>query len=121
METGLIIKYGRLVPGREQQAIDLFAETTEWFAEQLKVGTITHVEPFFFATGELDVEAGFWIIKGERDKVWKMLEDDRYLWLTTKAQFVVDHLEVNFLTVAERIPEQVERATKLAAEFVSLH
>ncbi|SRR6266571_6363839 len=120
-EIGLYLKYGRLVPGRERQAIELFAETTEFFTEQLKTGVITHYEPFFFASGEFDAEAGFWIIKGDREKIWTMVENDIYLWLLTKAQFVVDHLQVEFLFVGDKIPEQVERATKLATEFVTIH
>jgi hypothetical protein len=78
MEIGLIVKYGKLVPGREEQAIALVAETTQWFEEQLKTGYITYFEPFFYASGDLEadagfwiIDAGFWIIKGERDKVWK--------------------------------------------------
>jgi len=117
METGLIVKFGKLVPGREQQAIELFAEAKEYFEEQSRKGVITYYEPYFYGSGDLEAQAGFWIIKGDRDHLWKMVEDERYRWLTAKAQFVVDHLEVDWLTVGVGIDEQVERGTKLAAEF----
>ncbi len=117
METGLIVKFGKLVPGREQRAIELFAEAKEYFEEQSRTGVITYYEPYFYGSGDLEAQAGFWIIKGDRDYLWKMVEDERFRWLTAKAQFVVDHLEVDWLTVGAGIDEQVERGTKLAAEF----
>jgi hypothetical protein len=49
------------------------------------------------------------------------VQDERYLWLFTKAQFLVEHLEVEWLVVGERIYQQVERTTKLAAEFATVH
>ena len=117
METGLIVKFGKLVPGREQRAIELFAEAKEYFEEQSRKGVITYYEPYFYGSGDLEAQAGFSIIKGDRDHLWKMVEDERFRWLTAKAQFVVDHLEVDWLTVGAGIDEQVERGTKLAAEF----
>ncbi len=121
MEIGLIVKYGKLVPGREEQAIALFAETTQWLEEQLKTGYITYFEPFFYASGDLEADAGFWIIKGERDKVWNVVDDETFKWLTLKAQFLVDHLRVDWLTVGEAIPQQVERASKVSTEFAFVH
>lgn len=121
MEIGLIVKYGKLVPGREEQAIALFAETTEWFTEQRTKGYITYFEPFFYATGDLEADAGFWIIKGERDKVWKMVDDETFKWLTLKAQFLVDHPRVEWLTVGEAIPQQVELASNFTTEFAFAH
>jgi len=121
MEIGLIVKFGKLVPGREEQAIALFAETTQWFEEQLKTGYITYFEPFFYASGDLEADAGFWIIKGERDKVRNVVDDETFKWLTLKAQFLVDHLRVDWLTVGEAIPQQVERASKVSTEFAFVH
>jgi hypothetical protein len=121
MEIGLMVKFGKLVPGREQHAIELFAEAKRYFAEQYKKGIITYYEPFFYGTGDLEAQVGFWILKGERDLIWKMAEDETFRWLTTKAQFLVDHLEVDWLTVGVAIDEQVQRGAKLAAEFAPVH
>lgn len=117
VEIGLIVKYGKLVPGRESQAIELFAETKGFLEEQLNKGTIAYYEPFFYASGDFQAETGFWIIKGDQDKVFKLVEDETYRWLLSKAQFAVDHLEVEWLTVGEGITAQVERSSKAAAEF----
>ncbi|HZD68278.1 MAG TPA: hypothetical protein VFA45_04945 [Actinomycetes bacterium] len=121
MEIGLIVKYGKLVPGRELQAFELFAESRRFFDEQLKLGFITYYEPFFYVSGDFEAEAGFWIIKGDREKLWKLVEGETYRWLLTKATFVLDHLEVEWLTAGEGIAEQLERSSKAAAEFASVH
>jgi hypothetical protein len=46
-----------------------------------------------------------------------MVGDETFQWLTLKAQFVVDHLRVDWLTVGEGIPQQVERAFKVTTDF----
>ena len=117
MEIGFIVKYGKLVPGRETQAIAVFNETKEWLEERRSEGMISYFEPFFYTSGNLEIETGFWLIKGERDKIWRLTEDETYRWLLVKAQFVVDHLEVEWLTVGDGIAEQIDRTVKAAAEF----
>lgn len=117
MEIGLIVKFGKLVPGREAQAIEVFNEAKLFLEEQYKKGTISHYEPYFYGSGDLETQLGFWIAKGERASVWKMVEDERFRWLMSKAQFVVDHLEMEYLTVGTGIQEQLERDAKLVAEF----
>jgi hypothetical protein len=121
MDFGMIIKYGRLVHGRETYAIDLFAESNRFFEEQKKLGVIDYFEPFFYATGDLEADLGFWVIRGEREKMLKMMEGDTYRWLLTRAQFAVDHLVVDWLTVGEGIAEQVERASKAVVELATVH
>ena len=121
MEIGLIVKYGKLVPGREAQAFELFAEVKRFFEEQLRQGFIAYYEPFFYASGDFEAEAGFWLIKGDREKLWKLTEDETYRWLLTKSMFIVDHLEVEWLVVGENIAEQLERSSKAAAEFAAVH
>jgi hypothetical protein len=121
MEAGMIIKYGRLVPERETYAIELFTETKRFFEEQKKLGIVTYVEPFFFATGDFEADLGFWLIKGDREKLAKLVEGEAYRWLLARAQFAVDHLIVEWLTVGEGIVEQVERASKAVVELATIH
>jgi hypothetical protein len=121
MEVGLIIKFGKLVPGREEQGIELFAEVKPLFQQWYDKGVITYYEPFFYGSGDLETRVGFWIVKGERTELWQMIEEEKFLWLMAKAQFVVDHLEVDWLTVGSGIDELVERGAKLAAEFAPIH
>lgn len=117
MEVGLIIRYGKFVPGRETQAIELFEETTKYFQEKVDKKVITYFEPFFLFTSDIGQETGFFIVKGPAPEIFKLAEEEKYLWLMQKAYMLVDHLHVDYLTVGERIPQQLERFAKVRVDL----
>jgi hypothetical protein len=117
MEVGLFIRYGKLVPGREAQAIELFSEASKYYQEKVKAGALTYFEPFFLQTSDLEEETGFFIMKGPAPEIFKLMEEETYRWLLMKAEYVVQHLRVDILTVGEEIPLQLERASKVRAEL----
>jgi len=117
VEIGLLIRYGKLVPGREKEAIDLFAETAKFYEGKMKEKVLTYFEPFFLRTSDIEEELGFFIMKGPAPEVFKLMEDEKYLWLLMKAQYVVEHLKTDILTVGEGIQEQIERASKVRVEL----
>jgi hypothetical protein len=117
MEVGLIIRYGKLVPGRERQAIELFDEASRYFKEKVEKKVLTYFEPFFLFTSDLEEESGFFILKGPAPEVFKLMEEENYLWLMQKAFMLVEHLRADILTVGESIPTQLERAHKVRVEL----
>lgn len=117
MDIGVLIRYGKLVPGREQQAIELFADAGEYWREKLEAGAITFYEPFFFQTSDREEETGFMLIKGPVAEVFKLMEEERYLTLGEKAMVLVEHFQVDLLTVGEGIAQQLERSAKVRAEL----
>jgi hypothetical protein len=117
MEIGLIIRYGKLVPGREAQAIELFAESSAYFAGKVSEKVLTYFEPFFLATSDLEEESGFFILKGSAPEVFKLMEEEKYRLLMQKGFMLVEHLRQDILTVGEEIPLQLERAAKVRAEL----
>ncbi len=117
MEIGLLIRYGRLVPGREERAIELFRETSEYWGEKLSKKEITSFEPFFCKTTDLEEETGFFLIKAPAPDMFRIMEEERYQTLVMKGELVVEHLNVDLLTVGEGITQQLERAVKVRAEL----
>jgi hypothetical protein len=117
MDVGLIIRYGKLVPGREKQAIELFEEATDYFEEKVQKKAITFFEPFFLFTSDLDEETGFFVLKGPAPEIFKLMEEEKYLRLMQKAYVLVEHLRADLLTVGEGIREQIERGQKVRAEL----
>lgn len=117
MEIGLIIRYGKLVPGREHQAIELFQEATTYFTRKREAGELTWFEPFFFQTSDLDEELGFYIAKGSAPQVFALIEEEAYRTLMQKAMTLVEHVRMDFLTVGDGIPAQVELSMKVLAEL----
>jgi hypothetical protein len=117
MEIGLLIRYGKIVPGRETEAVELFAEGERFFKDKLSKGTITYFEPFFLATSDLEEDLGFHIIKGPAPEIFKLMEEEGYQALLTKMTLVTEHPRVDMLTVGEGIPQQLERFAKVRAEL----
>ena len=83
----------------------------------MTTGWITFFEPFFFQTSDREEEAGFFVIKGPFEKVFKLMEEEPFLFLQEKAFYTVDHFSVDLLTVGEQITKQLDRSAKVRAEL----
>ena len=117
MEVGLIIRYGKLVPGREKEVFELFDESMMYFQEKLSEKVLTYFEPFFLTTGDLEEESGFFILKGPAPEIFKLMEEEKYRWLMQKAFLLIEHVRQDILTVGEEIPLQMERVKKVHVEL----
>jgi hypothetical protein len=115
VEVGLLIRYGKLVPGREVPAIELFQESMRYLEEKRDLGEITYFEPFFFMTSDLDEELGFWLVKGPAPAIFAIMEEEAFKLLMQKSIALVEHMRMDWLTVGDGIAEQVERSMKVFA------
>jgi hypothetical protein len=86
MQIGLLIRYGKLVPGREAQAIELFREAGQYYRDKVAEKVLTRFEPFFFETSDLEEELGFFVLKGPAPEIFRLMEDERYLRLMQKGR-----------------------------------
>lgn len=117
MDVGLMIRYGKLVPGRESQAIELFEEALAYFNGKVEAGAITFFEPFFMKTSDFEEETGFFLLKGPAPAMFAMMEEEPYFRLMEKGILLVEHLRADILTVGEGITLQLERSAKVRAEL----
>ena len=117
MEVGYFIKYGRLVPGREEKAIELFNDAIALWRKHHTEGKITLFEPVLFASGDKEVDLGFFFIKGLEEKIYPILASEDYRMLLTRAAYVVDHLQTEMLIVGDEVARQAERTLKVAPEY----
>lgn len=115
MEVGLLIRYGKPVPGREHQAIDLLQQTMSYFSEKRAREEVSYFEPFFFLTSDLDEELGFFIVKGSMLELTAVANDEAFKILLMKANALASHVQMDWLTVEEGVAEQVERSSKVYA------
>jgi hypothetical protein len=120
MDAGYLVTYGRLVPGREEKAFELFAETLTFWQEHVARGAITYFEPFLYASGDSETELGFFLVKGPQERIRDILDTEEYRILLTKANFVVEHLTKEWLIVADEVMTQIERSAKVATEFAMM-
>lgn len=109
MESGIRVAWGSIRAGREKEALELFQDAMTYYGKKMADGKITYFEPFFLGTGDQSLEIGFFIVKGPVAEIFKILEDETYLMLNTKAFNVLDHFRVDMLTVGEGIEAQLKR------------
>ncbi len=115
MDAGLIIKWGKPVPGRENEAFALFGEAMEYYKEKLADRTISYHDTFMYRTGDVEERTGFTILKGEEAALAKVLEDERVRVFLIKGQLVLEHIDVEWVTVGEAAVLQVEQTAKVLA------
>jgi hypothetical protein len=117
MDVGLLFRYGKVVPGREEKAIELFNEVVEFFGEKKDKGVITYFEPFFFFTSDTQEETGFFVVKGPVTEIFKLIEEEAFKTLAYKAYYLVEHFQWDLLTVGEAVMEQIERSNKVRIDL----
>jgi hypothetical protein len=117
MDVGLMIRYGKLVTGREHQAMDLFQDTLAYFGQKLERGEIPYFEPFFLMTTDQEEELGFFIVKGDMAALTTIVNDEGFKVLMEKARVLASHVQMDWLQTGDSIGEQVELSLKVLSEL----
>jgi hypothetical protein len=117
MEAGLMIRWGAVQSGREDQALALFDETVGYYGGLIEAGRLTSFEPFFLTTSDLETEQGFFIVKGPVAEVFTVIDSEEYKSFLVKAAMLLHHVRVDMLTVGDAIGLELERFSKTRAEL----
>ena len=90
-DAGLFIGWGEVVRGREDRALDVFNETTEYYGQLQSDGRIESFDVALLEPhgGELQ---GFVILRGSEEQIDTVHRDDDFQRLMTKASLIVDDL-----------------------------
>ena len=89
----LFIGWGEVIAGREQQALQVFNETQQYYGRLQQQGTITGFEPVLLEPHGGDL-GGFILLRGERDQLSQLRTDDEFIRMLTRAQLVVQKVGV---------------------------
>ena len=89
MDTGLLIRWGQILPGREDAAIALFEESVTYFLSLMENGKITSFEPFLFTMADVEEEQGFFLVKGAVPEIFALMDSDEYKTFMTKANLLL--------------------------------
>ena len=117
MDTGMLIRWGSVVPGREVQALALFEETVSYYGRLIEAGKLTSFEPFLFSTSDFDTEQGFFILKGPVTEIFSVMDSDEYKTLVTKANLLLHHVNISLLAVGDGVVEQLARFDKARVDL----
>jgi hypothetical protein len=115
-DFGLFIGYGTPVRGRERQAIKVFNEVFEYYSRLQQEGEIESFEPVLLAPhgGEL---GGFFLVRGDRDKLERLRSSDEFERNTARAQLIVENLGVVDAALGERLLSQMSLFTDQIEEL----
>ncbi len=112
----LFTGWGTVVRGREQQALAVFQETVQFWAQQQQDGRIASFEPILLEPhgGEL---AGFILIRGERARLDAIRADHAFQRLTTRAGAIVDDIGTVSGYGDNALARQLQNFTEAAREL----
>ncbi len=84
----LFIGWGEVIPGREQQALQVFNEALEYYGRLQQQGDLESFEPFFLEPHGGDL-GGFLLLRGDRDKLSRVRTSEEFLRLSQRSALVV--------------------------------
>jgi hypothetical protein len=105
-DFGLFIGFGLAKPGREQQALEVFAEAQQYNERLKQRGDIESYETVLLELhgGEL---GGFTLLRGTADKLNRLrYEDEDFIRLISRASLSVDNIGVVGAAIGDRIMRQ---------------
>lgn len=111
--TALVFKYGLPVPGREEKALEAFADAMALFGKFAADGMCAEPEPLHTLFG-----GGLMIIRAETfEKLFLMLEKEESKELIDLCSFTVQDFEFTFMHTGESVMESMSLYTKVGAEL----
>ena len=103
-DYALFVGWGSLVRGRETQAVKVFGESVQYYAELQQKGIIESFEPFLLEPHGGDLN-GFILIRGDKDKLAHLRADVEFERRTLRASTIVDSVGVIMAYTGGRVAE----------------
>ncbi len=107
MEIGMITRWGSPKAGREKESLKHYHKSVAFGRRLVKEGKLSYFEPFFFASGDNEVEAGFFISKGPVAEFFGVIDSEEYRSLVARATLLNEHVRVDMLAVGEGADRQL--------------
>ena len=111
----LFIGWGAAARGREQQALQLFGEVTQYYAQLQQRGEIESFEPVILEPHGGDL-GGFLLLKGEQDALNRLRTSDEFLRFNARGALCLEHFGVVGAAVGEELQRQFAMFQQLVAE-----
>ena len=117
-DSALFVGWGDTKPGLERKAIELFKESLVYMSKLVSEGRVDSIEPFFLEPHGGDLE-GFWVLRGETEKLSQLRIDDDFQHYTVRAQAVVNGFRVIGATSGERLNQHMAWFAEAAMNVTS--
>jgi hypothetical protein len=105
-DAGIFIGFGKAATGREHEATEVFNEAVAYYARLQEEGAIESWEPAMLEAhgGEL---AGFFLLRGEPEKLAQLRITDEFRHLTLRAGLFVESVGVVGAVFGERVGQEM--------------
>jgi hypothetical protein len=115
-DSGLFVGFGLPVRGREQQAVQVFGESIEYYSRLQQQGEIESFEPVLLEAhgGEL---GGFFLLRGEQDKLARVRGSEEFARLTLRAQLIADDIGIVGAVLGDRLASEMATFSQQVADL----
>jgi hypothetical protein len=105
-DYGLFIGFGVGVRGREKKGLEVFNEGMQYFSRLQENGTIESWDAVFLEPhgGELN---GFYLLKGDREKLSRLRVEKDFVRQTTRGQQIVEDIGVVGAVLGDGLTELI--------------
>lgn len=107
MEVGMLTRWGSPKAGREKESLENYHKAVAFGRRMVEEGKASYFEPFFFSSGDNELESGFFLTKGPVSEVFAVLDSEEYRDLMARASLLSEHVRVDMLTVGEGIDRRL--------------
>jgi hypothetical protein len=108
----LLIGWNRPVVGREQQAMQLFQKTVEFYGKLQTNGQIEDFEPVILSAHGGDLN-GFFLLRGEAKKLAEVRGDETFIDITVEAGYCLEGFGIVSGFIGEALTDVFSRWSKL--------
>ncbi len=93
-DSAILIRWNRVVPGREQQGLTLFGQSLEYYGTLVSEGKIESYEPVMLNPSGGDLN-GLILLRGSADQLDAVKREDRFIDIVMRAAHTCEGLGVN--------------------------
>jgi hypothetical protein len=115
-DEALFIGWGEVVRGRESKALEVFNDSFQYYGRFLQDGTIEGFDAWFLGPHGGDL-AGFFLLRGERQRLDELQRREDFELLLTRAGMIVDRVGVVNAYTGEALGRLVGQFQQAAAEL----
>ena len=110
LDSGLLISWGEVYPGRAEQVFRLFSEVVAHHDRLLEEGRISGFEPGVLGShgGGLGGLRGFMIVRGTPEQITTLRHDDEFLAHVHRAEMLIKDVGVDQLVLDEALRHMME-------------
>lgn len=113
---GLFVGFGPAMQGREKKSLDVFNEAMQYYSRLQQEGTIESWDVAFLEPHGGDL-GGFFLLKGEREKLALLRVDPEFTRLTIRAGLIAERLGVVGAWLGEALTQAVGDFQEAVAEL----